>query len=89
MVPLDRNPTVFADNQAGFSPKGLNQLQDGQAEGFYFRTIAVKEYLESKEITVQFVRSVTSEKDMLSNLLLILVIGCSIGSVCAVGVGSF
>ncbi|MGX2961602.1 sensor histidine kinase [Peribacillus sp. JNUCC 23] len=89
MVNLDRNPTVFTDNQAEFSPKGLNKLQDVQAEGFYFRTIAVKEYLESKEITVQFVRNITSEKDMLSNLLLILVIGCSIGSVCAVGVGFF
>ena len=41
------------------------------------------------EITLQFARNITSEKDMLQTLLLILVIGCSIGSVCAVGAGFF
>ncbi|KMY51808.1 histidine kinase [Peribacillus loiseleuriae] len=89
MVTLNRDSAVFVDNQTEFLPKDLNKLQDVEAEGFYFRTIAVKEYIESKEITVQFVRNITSEKDMLSTLLLILVIGCSIGSVCAVGIGFF
>lgn len=89
LITLNEDSSVFADNESKFRPMELNKLRDIEAEGFYFRTIAVKGYIGSEEITVQFVRNITSEKDMLKTLLLILVIGCSIGSVCAVGVGFF
>ena len=39
--------------------------------------------------TVQIVRDITAEEGMLNTLFLILVIGCSIGSLCAIGIGFF
>ena len=73
-----------------FSLIELGILRDTEAEGFHFRTIAIKAHHPNfGVITVQFVRNITSEKDMLQTLLLILIIGSSIGSVCAIGAGFF
>lgn len=90
LITLNESGTIFADNESKFLPKELETLQDIEAEGFHFRTIAIKAYHPNLGvITLQFVRNITSEKDMLQTLLLILVIGSIIGSVCAVGVGFF
>ncbi|MGG3890896.1 sensor histidine kinase [Metabacillus fastidiosus] len=89
LVNLNEDSTIFADNKDMFQPAELNRLKDIEAEGFYFRTAAVKEYVKSQEVTVQFVRNITSEKEMLHTLLLILIIGSCLGSLCAVGAGFF
>ncbi|WP_391203086.1 sensor histidine kinase [Psychrobacillus sp. L4] len=90
LITLNEGGTVFADNETKFRPKELEMLRDIEAEGFHFRTIAIKVHHPNfGVITVQFARNITSEKDMLKTLLLILVIGSSIGSVCAVGAGFF
>jgi len=90
LITLNEGGTIFADNESKFRPKKFEMLQETEAEGFYFRTIAIKAYHPNfGVITVQFTRNITSEKDMLQTLLLILVIGSSIGSVCAVGAGFF
>ena len=90
LITLNEGATVFTDNESKFRPKELKKLRDIEAEGFHFRTIAIKvDHPNFGEITLQFARNITSEKDMLQTLLLILVIGCSIGSVCAVGAGFF
>lgn len=87
---LNRNGTIFTDNELKFRPKELEILQDTEVEGYHFRTIAVKaNHPNFGVITMQFARNITSEKDMLRTLLLILIIGSSIGSVCAVGAGFF
>lgn len=90
LMTLNEDVTLFTDNESKFRPKELMKLQDIEAEGFHFRTIAINvEHPNFGEITIQFVRNITSEKDMLQKLLLIMVIGCCIGSVCAVGAGFF
>ncbi|MBS4220970.1 HAMP domain-containing histidine kinase [Bacillus sp. FJAT-49711] len=90
LITLNESGTIFADNESEFRPKELEMLRDTEAEGFHFRTIAIKaQHPNLGVITVQFVRNITSEKDMLQSLLLILVIGSSVGSVCAVGAGFF
>ncbi|MEH7115040.1 HAMP domain-containing sensor histidine kinase [Neobacillus niacini] len=90
LITLNEGGTIFSDNESKFRPKELGIHQDTEAEGFHFRTIAIKAHHPNfGGITVQFARNITSEKDMLQSLLLILVIGSSIGSVCAVGAGFF
>ncbi|MBO9130852.1 HAMP domain-containing sensor histidine kinase [Bacillus sp. 165] len=97
MLTVNEDSSVFTDNPEAFRPKDLNKLQDIQAEGFYFRAISMKGYkttsvrgyIESEEITIQLVRNITSEQSMLQTLLLILIVGSSVGSVCAVGIGFF
>ncbi|WP_028390859.1 sensor histidine kinase [Bacillus cihuensis] len=90
LITLNEGATVFADNETKFRPKELRKLRDVEAEGFYFRTIAITMYHPNfGKITMQFVRNITSEKDMLHTLLLIMIIGCILGSFCAVGAGFF
>ncbi|QDF26039.1 MULTISPECIES: sensor histidine kinase [Bacillus cereus group] len=76
---------IFEENLERFSPKKLETLQDIEVQGRYFRTFSLQ---KNGEI-VQIVRDITAEESMLNTLFLILVIGCSIGSVCAIGIGFF
>lgn len=76
---------IFEDNLEKFSPKKLGTLQDIEVQGQYFRTFAFQQ--DTK--IVQIVRDITAEKEMLNTLFLILVIGCSVGSLCAIGIGFF
>ncbi len=76
---------IFEDNLEKFSPKKLGSLQDIEVQGLYFRTFAFQQ--DGK--IVQIVRDITAEEEMLNTLFLILVIGCSVGSVCAIGIGFF
>ncbi len=77
--------SIFEENLEKFSPKKLGYLQDIEVQGRYFRTFALQE--DGK--IVQIVRDTTAEEEMLNTLFLILVIGCSIGSLCAIGIGFF
>ncbi|WP_071710166.1 sensor histidine kinase [Bacillus luti] len=76
---------MFEENLEKFSPKKLGTLQDIEVQGLYFRTYAFQENGK----TIQIVRDITAEEEMLNTLFLILVIGCSIGSLCAIGIGFF
>lgn len=76
---------MFEENLEKFSPKKLGSLQDIEVQGLYFRTYAFQENGK----TIQIVRDITAEEEMLNTLFLILVIGCSIGSLCAIGIGFF
>ncbi|MES5953314.1 HAMP domain-containing sensor histidine kinase [Bacillus fungorum] len=77
--------TVFEENLEKFSPKKLEDLQDIEVQGRYFRTFS----LQKEGEIVQIVRDITAEEGMLNTLFLIIVIGCSIGSLCAIGIGFF
>ncbi|PFL14075.1 two-component sensor histidine kinase [Bacillus cereus] len=77
--------SIFEENLEKFSPKKLGDWQDIEVEGRYFRTFSLQ---KDGEI-VQIVRDITAEEGMLNTLFLILVIGCGIGSLCAIGIGFF
>ncbi|HDR4616341.1 TPA: HAMP domain-containing sensor histidine kinase [Bacillus cereus] len=76
---------IFEENLERFLPKKLQTLQDIEVQGRSFRTFSLPKDGE----TVQIVRDITAEEGMLNTLFLILVIGCSIGSLCAIGIGFF
>ncbi|PUW00611.1 two-component sensor histidine kinase, partial [Cronobacter sakazakii] len=76
---------IFEDNLEKFSPKKVGNLQDIEVQGRYFRTFVFQQ--DGK--IVQIVRDITAEEEMLNTLFLILTIGCSIGSLCAIGIGFF
>ena len=77
--------SIFEENLESFSPEKLEELQDIEVQGRYFRAFSLQ---KDGEI-VQIVRDITAEEGMLNTLFLILVIGCSIGSLCAIGIGFF
>ncbi|EJS11038.1 HAMP domain-containing sensor histidine kinase [Bacillus mycoides] len=89
IVEIEGDNHKFRSNFEGdlekFSPKKVGDLQDIEVQGRYFRTFAFQE--DGK--IVQIVRDTTAEEEMINTLFLILVIGCSIGSLCAIGIGFF
>ncbi|MGF9964772.1 sensor histidine kinase [Bacillus rhizoplanae] len=89
MEPRFIDSNFFERNQSKLFPKTFGERQDIEVEGVNFRMIAVQGDTDSGKVTFQVLREINAEKEMLHTLLLILVIGCSIGSICAVGIGFF
>jgi two-component system, OmpR family, sensor histidine kinase CiaH len=85
-----RDSEIFQDNEKIIRPIALNKLQDVDVEDFSFRYIAFAvELPQLGKITVQFIRNVNSEQELLDRLLLIMLIGMGIGIICAVASGYF
>ncbi|WP_462409651.1 sensor histidine kinase [Neobacillus sp. Marseille-QA0830] len=86
----DRGALVFQDNENLIKPKKTETLVDVDVEDYTFRYTAIKvDTQQLGQLTVQFVRNVDSERELLNRLLLIILIGCGVGVLCAVGVGYF
>ncbi|QPA31476.1 sensor histidine kinase [Thermaerobacillus caldiproteolyticus] len=88
MMDLNRDTTIFTQAHI-VPPKQLNELYDMNIENFYFRAIAIQMDTDFGKITVQILRNVNSEREILDQLLLIIVTGCIIGGLCAVAAGYF
>ncbi|WP_223587872.1 sensor histidine kinase [Neobacillus bataviensis] len=86
----NRESELFQDNEEFIRPKKLKTLQDVDVENFSFRYMAYKVYHpQFGKITVQFIRNVNSEKELLDRLLIIMLIGCGLGIICALASGYF
>jgi two-component system sensor histidine kinase CiaH len=86
----NRNSALFIDNEKQIRPKKIDSLQDVVVDNFSFRYIATKiDDPQFGKVTIQFVRNIDSEKELLDRLLLIILVGCGIGIFCAVGSGYF
>lgn len=88
MMNLNRDTTIFTHAHI-VPPKQMNELYDMNIENFYFRTIAIEMNTELGKITVQILRNINSEREILDQLLLIIVTGCVIGGLCAIVAGYF
>jgi two-component system, OmpR family, sensor histidine kinase CiaH len=90
LLEQNRDAEIFQDNEKLIRPKTFNSLTDVDVEDFSFRYIALKvDHPELGKITVQFIRNVNSEQELLDRLLLIMLIGMGIGIICAVASGYF
>jgi two-component system sensor histidine kinase CiaH len=86
----NRDAELFQDNQKLIRPQKFATLQDVDVEDFSFRYVAFEiDHHELGKITVQFVRNINSEKDLLDRLLLIMLIGIGVGVICAIASGYF
>ncbi|MCL6573673.1 MAG: HAMP domain-containing histidine kinase [Bacillus sp. (in: Bacteria)] len=86
----NRDAELFQDNEELIRPQKFAVLQDAKVEDFSFRYVAIEiDHQELGKITVQFVRNVNSEKDLLESLLLIMLIGIGVGVICAIVSGYF
>ncbi|MFL6558667.1 MAG: histidine kinase dimerization/phospho-acceptor domain-containing protein [Bacillus sp. (in: firmicutes)] len=90
LLDQNRDSELFQDNQKLIRPKSLSTLTDVNVEDFSFRYVALKvDHPELGTITVQFIRNVNSEQELLQRLLLIMLIGMGVGIICAVASGYF
>ncbi|PGW26251.1 sensor histidine kinase [Bacillus cereus] len=88
--PRARNRSFFEENKIKLIPKKVEDFYDIEIKGKSYRVSAVQGATRLGEsITLQILCETTTEKEVLRTLLLILVIGCSIGSLCAIGIGFF
>ncbi|MBI0576987.1 HAMP domain-containing histidine kinase [Neobacillus cucumis] len=86
----NRESVLFKNNEKSIRPKKLDSLQDVNVQNFSYRYIATKiDVPLLGKVTVQVIRNTNSEKELLNRLLLIMMIGCGIGVICAVGIGYF
>ncbi|MED3563845.1 HAMP domain-containing sensor histidine kinase [Bacillus xiapuensis] len=86
----NRESLFFQDNEKRIRPKKLDSLQDVSVENFSYRYIATKiDVPLLGKVTVQVIRNTNSEKELLNRLLLMMLIGCGIGVICAVATGYF
>ncbi|MCO0596082.1 HAMP domain-containing histidine kinase [Peribacillus butanolivorans] len=77
----------FKVNEQQFFPKRFDEIEEISVNGYTYRALSTKVDTEYGEMTVQFIRNVDTEKEMLDRLLLILFVGGGIGSLVAVGAG--
>ncbi|MEH7305142.1 sensor histidine kinase [Neobacillus drentensis] len=90
LLEQNRDSEIFADNEKRIYPTELNTLTDVDVEHFSFRYIAFEvNHPQLGKITVQFIRNVNSEQELLDRLLLIMLIGMGVGIICAVASGYF
>ncbi|PED07521.1 sensor histidine kinase [Bacillus pseudomycoides] len=90
MEPKFRGPNFWEENQSKLFPKKFGGFYDIEVERKSFRTWAFQiDLVSGEKVTFQILRETTAEKEMLHTLLLIIIIGCSIGSLCAIGMGFF
>ncbi|PDY80301.1 two-component sensor histidine kinase [Bacillus cereus] len=88
--PRVRDRSFLEENKIKLFPKKIGDFYDIEIKGKSYRTVAVKETIRSGEnVTFQILRETTTETEVLRTLFLILIIGCSIGSLCAIGIGFF
>ncbi|MFJ7937646.1 sensor histidine kinase [Peribacillus sp. NPDC096622] len=77
----------FKVNEQQFYPEKFDEIEEISVNGPTYRALSTKVDTEYGEMTIQFIRNVDTEKEMLDRLLLILFVGGGIGSLVAVGAG--
>ncbi|MFX3624843.1 MAG: sensor histidine kinase [Ectobacillus sp.] len=79
----------FIQNEVSIRSKKLNELHDIKVGSFSFRAIAIQAESNIGTVTVQILRNVNSEQELLDRLFIFIVVGCGIGIICAVAAGYF
>jgi two-component system sensor histidine kinase CiaH len=86
----NRGSEIFVGNEKLIKPKVFNKLTDITINEFSYRYMAVQvEDPDFGKVTIQVIRNINSEKELLDRLLLIMAIGCFIGIIFAVASGYF
>jgi two-component system sensor histidine kinase CiaH len=89
LEPRLREDNFFKVNEDQLFPSVFDQIEQIEVEGAAFRTISTQVETDYGKITVQFIRSVDSERAILDQLLMILIIGGGLGSLVAIAAGYF
>ncbi|WP_411680273.1 sensor histidine kinase [Clostridium thailandense] len=77
----------YQNNLDNIKPEKIDELYDIKFNQFHFRTLAFSAELNNKTIMIQLLRNTNSEKELLDNLLKIIIIGGIIVFVVSIGAG--
>lgn len=89
LLEQNRGSELFLGNEKLVEPKNFNKLTDINIEDYSYRYIAVQVDTNIGKVSIQVIRNTNSERELLDRLLLIMIIGCGIGILCAVVSGYF
>lgn len=89
LLEQSRGSQVFLGIEKLVRPKVFNKLTDIDIGNYSFRYVAVNVNTNIGKVTIQEIRNINSEKDLLERLLVIIAVGCGIGILCAVASGYF
>jgi signal transduction histidine kinase len=89
LLEQSRGSELFVGNEKVVEPKNFNKLTDINIADYSYRYMAVQVDTNIGKVSIQVIRNTNSERELLDRLLLIMIIGCGIGILCAVGSGYF
>lgn len=90
LLDVPRPPFFVMDNVDQYRQKKLNKLEFIYTDEATYRTKSIKEELPLVgTVTVQAIRNVKKEEELLHKLLLVIIAGCLFGGICAIGGGYF
>ncbi|MDP4103509.1 MAG: HAMP domain-containing sensor histidine kinase [Bacillota bacterium] len=89
LLEQSRGSELFVGNEKLVEPKNFNKLTDINIADYSYRYMAVQVDTNIGKVSIQVIRNTNSERELLDRLLLIMIIGCGIGILCAVGSGYF
>jgi two-component system, OmpR family, sensor histidine kinase CiaH len=86
MNPLQGANAIFLQDELKY-PKKINELYDDRIGHMNYRTISIQGETTRGKVTLQILRSIDSEKDLLDTLLIILIVGWVLGSILSIVAG--
>jgi two-component system, OmpR family, sensor histidine kinase CiaH len=89
LLEQSRGSELFLGNEKLVEPKVFNKLTDINIDDYSYRFMAVQVDTNIGKVSIQVIRNTNSERELLDKLLLIMIIGCGIGILCAVASGYF
>jgi signal transduction histidine kinase len=89
LLEQSRGSELFIGNEKLVEPKVFNKLTDINIDDYSYRFMAVQVDTNIGKVSIQVIRNTNSERELLDRLLLIMIIGCGIGILCAVVSGYF
>lgn len=86
---VDEEGLLFTANQDAFRPIRHGNIEEKSAQGYYFRTISASYSTNYGDYTVQLLRNVNSEQEMLQRVGALLTLGTMVGGVLAIVAGFY
>ncbi|WP_042350761.1 sensor histidine kinase [Bacillus massiliigorillae] len=89
MIEINQESALFSSNKELFKPDRLHKIEEKEAQGYHFRSISSKFTTKYGDITVQLLRNVNSEQEMLHRIGTLLTMGTIIGGFLSIVAGLY
>ena len=89
LIKSDEDEVIFTTYEEKFHPEHDLEIEEKQAGGYVFRTISSKLSTTYGDYTVQLLRNVNSEQEMIKRVGLVLTVGTFIGGMLAIVAGFY
>ena len=89
LVQIDDEGFLFSSNPKDFRPIRQHEIEEKSSHGYYFRSISAKFSTDYGDFTVQLLRNVNSEQEMLQRVGALLALGTMVGGILAIVAGFY